>query len=252
MSITTGELSKKLQVQKTSVSCIAERYNWKPRQNPYKQGFIWDVTEEDIATYHEDKRAETLTYRQKLDRFNDVIDLWDTAFSGRTFPRGGAGVKLKLPVSFRKYVLDKAPGEIDEYSNTPSRKQVKQVRMPNSKHAVAVISRIAELLLDGYYHPDAVYDKLKAEGLLAVRKGEVLSLRCIKQRMVKIRTDLKLKKYRMQGHVIHLHERGYTPAQIIARTNTTYDYANRYIKYAQAWGGRAEAKNKWQNNANIS
>ena len=94
--LTTKALCKKLRLADTKkIHSIAAVYHWEHEARGGGKGFRWFVTEEDIEQYHADRIRERIPLPVRRKQLNDVIDKWDMAFSGRTFPNHENQIKLK-------------------------------------------------------------------------------------------------------------------------------------------------------------
>ena len=97
MSMSTKQLAMKMGVTTGTAIDAGRRLFWSCRPDPYSSGgFLWDVSDEQIAEYILlRERNAYLTIEQKRARVQKVFDLWDVAFSGKTFPGNILEIDLK-------------------------------------------------------------------------------------------------------------------------------------------------------------
>ena len=86
--LTTKQLAAKLGVSNQTALDARERARWDSKENPYAQGLLWDVTDEQIEEYKQSRMRRPKTAEERRDDLERVFDLIDAHLHGVRYPRG--------------------------------------------------------------------------------------------------------------------------------------------------------------------
>lgn len=220
--LNTKALCRRLKLADTkTVRTIANKYGWEFEARGGGKGFLWDVTDADIQQYFDDRAREKIPLSTRQRMLNDLIDLFDTAFSGRTFPNRAS----QIPI-------DKAPSYINYLEKKPPSDRVPKPGPGKNplKTSSAMKNRIRELILDGFHSGNRMYAILASEGLITNEDGEPLAMRTVRGYVDEARKAMKIPKELPGVHVDNLIKKGYTLEEIVHRIGMN---KNRVVRMMQ-------------------
>lgn len=221
--LNTKALCRQLKLADTKiVRTIANKYGWEFEARGGGKGFLWAVTDADIQQYFDDRAREKIPLSTRQRMLNDLIDLFDTAFSGRTFPNRAS----QIPI-------DKAPSYINYLEKRPPSDRVPKPGPGKNplETSSAMKNRIRELILDGFHSGNRMYAILASEGLITNEDGEPLAMRTVRGYVDEARKAMKIPKELPGVHVDNLIKKGYTLEEIVHRIGMN---KNRVVRMMQS------------------
>lgn len=83
----TKELAKQMGVTTGTAIEWGEKLHWTHKKCLYSSGWIWEVSTEQLQEFFTLKLRSYQSVDQKRENMCDMLDKWDLAFFGKTFPR---------------------------------------------------------------------------------------------------------------------------------------------------------------------
>lgn len=220
--LTTKQLAAKLGVSNQTALDAGERARWDSKDNPYAQGLLWDVTDEQIEDYKQARMKRPKTAEERRNDLERVFELLDANLRGVRYPRG-----------LQHNLWNKRPSMVrtEDCSLTDEEEKhtVKRGRGTHNKSTVyyRLAGGIKSLLLDGYYSPTAIITRIVEIQPDAAAVSERTLYRYIYQLAEELEIEVRQSKER-QGvpdslnalyvkQVKELHKRGLDVAGIVQR-----------------------------------